>query len=126
MQDLTLQHIRTPAVVHAGLVALLLPCGRECIADLADLQELAARGLGGRAYFAQPRGGRRGGVVLSLDGGLGAALLGRLIVQATELETLDYGDGDPLNLTRANLSKSKQPRRVVVDRERARTRAGLA
>lgn len=126
MQDLTLQHIRTPSVAHAGLVALLLPCGRECIADLADLQELGARGLSGRTYFAQPRGGRRGGVVLNLDGGLGAALLGRLIIQATELETVDYEDGDPLNLTRANLRKSQRQRRVVVDRERARARAGLA
>lgn len=121
-----LQHIRTPVVALEGLVALLLPCGRECIADLSDLQALGERGLSGRAHFARERGGRRGGVMLALDGGLGTALLGRLIVSATERETVHYRDGDPLNLTRENLVKIQGRRRVVVDREKARARAGLS
>jgi hypothetical protein len=119
-------HIRTPALALAGLATLLLPCGRQCYADLADLADLGERGLSGRASYALPRGGRRGGVVLRLDGGMGAALLGRLIVQATELECVDYRDGDPLNLTRDNLIKRPLHRRVVVDAQRARARAGLA
>lgn len=121
-----LLHIRTPMVALEGLVALLLPCGRECIADLSDLQALGERGLSGQAHFARERGGRRDGVMLALDGGLGTALLGRLIVGATERETVHYRDGDPLNLTRENLVRVPGRRRVVVDREKARARAGLS
>lgn len=120
-----LRHIRTPSATLGGLAALLLPCGLECIADLADLQELGRRGLSGRVHFAPSRGGRRGGVVIKLDGGMGAPLLGRLIVGATDLETLRYLDGDPLNLTRENLTTVPSFRRVVVDAERARMRAGV-
>lgn len=63
--------------------------------------------------------------MLRLDGNLGAALRGRMIVQVTEIEAVDYQDSEPLNLTRDNPIKRPRHRRVVADAERARVRAGL-